>query len=72
MPFCCQEESRNAKAVDLLPYLVALCAIPLVANMFWVDSRTRKAAPRDGGQVIDTQVVPANVTIEGVGPTRLS
>jgi pimeloyl-ACP methyl ester carboxylesterase len=49
--------------------VVALCVIALVANMIWVDSRTRKAAPRDGGQVIDTQVVPANVTIQGVGPT---
>ncbi len=49
--------------------VVGLCVIALIANMFWVDSRTRKAAPRDGGQVIDTQVVPANVTIEGAGPT---
>jgi len=49
--------------------VVGLCVIALIANMFWVDSRTRKAAPRDGGQVIDTQIVPANITIEGVGPT---
>jgi len=49
--------------------VVALCVIALVANAIWVNSRTRKAAPRDGGQVIDTQVVPANVIIEGVGPT---
>ncbi|MFZ0314789.1 MAG: alpha/beta fold hydrolase [Candidatus Korobacteraceae bacterium] len=49
--------------------VVALCAIALFGNALWVDSLTRKAAPRDGGQVIDTQVVPANVTIEGVGPT---
>ncbi len=54
----------------LVPVIVfAVCVIALVANALWVDSRTRKAASRDGGQVIDTQVVPANVTIEGVGPT---
>jgi len=49
--------------------VVAVCAIALVANAIWVDSRIRKAAARDDGQVIDTQVVPANVTIEGAGPT---
>ncbi len=49
--------------------VVGLCVIALVANMIWVDSRIRKAKPRDGGQVIETQVVPANVTIDGVGPT---
>ena len=48
--------------------VVALCALALIANAFWVDARTRDAAPRDGGRIIDTQVVPANVRVEGAGP----
>ena len=32
---------------------------------------TRPAAPRDGGAIFDTAVVPANVRIEGSGPTIL-
>ena len=48
---------------------VSVCAFLLVANTFWVDRQTRAAAPRDGGQIIDTSVVPANVKVEGSGPT---
>ena len=48
--------------------IFALCAILLVANTYWVDSRTRAADAREGGQIIATSVVPANVRVEGSGP----
>jgi pimeloyl-ACP methyl ester carboxylesterase len=48
---------------------LALCVVGLVANARWVDSQTRAAAPRDGGSIIDTDVVAANVKVEGSGPT---
>ena len=51
--------------------VLALCAIALAANAVWVALETRPAAPRDGGAIFDTPVVPANVRIEGSGPTIL-
>ena len=45
-----------------------LSVVALAANTFWVDSKTRAAAARYGGQIIDTPVVPANVRVEGAGP----
>jgi pimeloyl-ACP methyl ester carboxylesterase len=48
---------------------VALLA--LLLNAAWVDSRSRLAAPRDGGKLIDTTIVPANVKVEGQGPALL-
>ena len=50
---------------------LAVCAIALAANSVWVTLATRPAAPRDGGAIFDTPVVPANVRIEGSGPTIL-
>jgi pimeloyl-ACP methyl ester carboxylesterase len=48
---------------------MALCIVlALAANAFWVDSRTRVASPRDGGQIVETSVVPANVKAQGTGP----
>jgi len=51
--------------------VVAVCVIALAANAVWVSMKTRPAAPRDGGAIFDTPVVPANVRIEGSGPTIL-
>jgi len=48
---------------------VALCTVALFANARWVDSKTRPAAARDGGHLIDAGVAPANVKVEGAGPT---
>ena len=48
--------------------LLCLCAPLLLVNARWVDSRTRPAEPREGGQIIDTNVVPANVKVQGSGP----
>ena len=49
----------------------ALCLAALAINAWWVDSQTRAAAPRDGGVIIDTPIVPANVKVEGQGPAVL-
>jgi pimeloyl-ACP methyl ester carboxylesterase len=51
---------------------VALCLLAvfglLAANTVILNAQTRAAAPRDGGQIIETGLVPANVKIEGEGP----
>jgi len=47
---------------------LVLGAVTLAANTFWVDAQTRRAAARDGGAIIDTPVVPANVQVQGSGP----
>ena len=50
----------------LISVVVAITAV-LAANTIWVDSRTRPAAPREGGRIIDTDVEPVNVRVEGQG-----
>ncbi len=57
-------------AAQLIAALVGVPAI-LVANMFWVDSRTREASSRDGGSLVDTGIEFANVRAEGNGPPIL-
>jgi hypothetical protein len=47
---------------------IILCIVALALNTFWVDSKTRAASPRDGGQIVETGVAPANVKAEGAGP----
>jgi pimeloyl-ACP methyl ester carboxylesterase len=47
--------------------VLALILAPITINAFLVESATRAAAPRDGGTVIETAVVPANVKVEGAG-----
>jgi pimeloyl-ACP methyl ester carboxylesterase len=47
--------------------LIAIGALLLAANTYWVDSQTRAAAARDGGHIVETGVVPANVKVEGSG-----
>jgi pimeloyl-ACP methyl ester carboxylesterase len=59
--------SRRQRLSWLISGLIAL-AITLAGNTLWVNSKTRPAAPRDGGSIIDTSVVPANVKVEGAGP----
>src|SRR5688572_9455025 len=48
--------------------VVTLIAFALATNTFWVDSATRPAAARDGGQLVETPLVTANVKVEGSGP----
>jgi pimeloyl-ACP methyl ester carboxylesterase len=56
----------------LLGLVVALVfAVALIGNMLWVDSRSRGAAARDGGTIIETGIEPANVKVEGQGPPIL-
>lgn len=50
---------------------LAGAVVVLTAYTIWVDSRTRPAAPRDGGKIIATSVEPANVKDEGKGPAIL-
>jgi pimeloyl-ACP methyl ester carboxylesterase len=40
----------------------------LAANAILVNRETRAAAPRDGGRLVATKIVPANVRVEGNGP----
>ncbi len=50
---------------------IALIVVALAINTWWVDSKTRAAAPRDGGEIVNTPIVPANVKVEGQGPAVL-
>ncbi|HEY1749016.1 MAG TPA: alpha/beta fold hydrolase [Xanthobacteraceae bacterium] len=55
-------------------WLCGLIAAPLLiifVNAVAVDSETRPAAPRDGGKLIDTGLVKANVKVQGTGPPIL-
>jgi len=47
--------------------VAALCAA-LLLNAWWVDSRTRPAMARESGQVMSTNIVAANVRVQGSGP----
>jgi pimeloyl-ACP methyl ester carboxylesterase len=51
--------------------LIVALAVALAANTIWVDSRTRPASPRDGGEIINSGIEPANVKLEGDGPAIL-
>jgi pimeloyl-ACP methyl ester carboxylesterase len=51
--------------------VVAAIAVVLVANTLIVDRITRPGAPRDGGQLVDTDIVAANVKVEGDGSPLL-
>jgi len=46
---------------------VGICVVALLANMVLVDRETRPATARDGGSLVKTDIVPANVKIEGNG-----
>src|SRR5579884_1428701 len=48
--------------------VVVVCIVLLLLNAYWVDSRTRAAMAREGGQVMNTSLVPANVRVLGSGP----
>jgi pimeloyl-ACP methyl ester carboxylesterase len=60
-------ERRRFRAWPVLAALVALIAVAVAANTLLVDRKTRAAAPRDGGRLIATDVVQANVKVEGSG-----
>ena len=50
----------------LLVVVAFVCA--LLLNAYWVESRTRAAVAREGGQVMSTSIVPANVRVHGSSP----
>ncbi|HEU0273610.1 MAG TPA: alpha/beta fold hydrolase [Candidatus Udaeobacter sp.] len=52
--------------VIIFVVLVA-CAFVLVVNARWVDSQTRPAKARDGGQILEAINIRANVRVEGRG-----
>lgn len=54
--------------VFIVVVLLFLCAPLLLINARLVDSRTRVAEAREGGQIIDTNIVQANVKVQGSGP----
>jgi pimeloyl-ACP methyl ester carboxylesterase len=52
--------------LGLILSLLAVVGL-LAANTVIVDSTTRPAQARDGGEIIETGIVPANVKVEGSG-----
>ena len=65
-----KEEPRRARrsAGWVVATIVAIAAV-LIFNWQMVDAKVRAAAPRDGGRLVETDVVTANVKVEGSGPT---
>ncbi len=59
--------SSRGWSIGLVLALLAVVGL-LAANTVVVDWRTRPAEARDGGEIVDTGVVPANVKVEGSGP----
>ena len=57
------------RIVVVIVTTVVLCSVALFANARWVDSQTRPAVARDGGQLINAGQMAANVKVEGAGPT---
>ena len=51
----------------LIAVVIAALAAALGMNTITIDSAVRAAAPRDGGGIVDTDVVAANVRVEGEG-----
>lgn len=51
--------------------VIAAIVLALAANTAIVDRITRPAAPRDGGHLVETDIVAANVKVEGSGPPLL-
>ena len=51
--------------------IVLVVAVLLLINARWVDSRTRVAMAREGGEVMTTSVAPANVRVQGSGPAMV-
>jgi pimeloyl-ACP methyl ester carboxylesterase len=47
--------------------VIGVALLAIFGNAIAVDSETRPAAPRDGGRLIDTGIVAANVKVEGAG-----
>lgn len=48
--------------------IIVLLVCALLLNARWVDSRTRAAIAREGGEMMSTSVVEANVRVQGSGP----
>lgn len=53
-------------SLGLILSLLAMVGL-LAVNTVVVDSKTRPAEARDGGQIVETGIVPANVKVEGTG-----
>ena len=49
-------------------FIIIILVCALLLNARWVDSRTRPPMAREGGQVMSTTFVPANVRVQGSGP----
>jgi len=51
-----------------LPALAALLIVALAGNALVVDGKTRPAAPRQGGSLVQAGEIEANVKVQGAGP----
>jgi pimeloyl-ACP methyl ester carboxylesterase len=58
---------RSRSGLAIVAVLAAI-ALALAVNTTAVDSVTRAAVARSGGAIMDTDVLPANVKVEGEGP----
>ncbi|MGV1013455.1 MAG: alpha/beta fold hydrolase [Methyloceanibacter sp.] len=63
-----KKETSAGKRWLVAVLVVALILAPITINAFLVASTTRPAEARDGGTIVETSVVSANVKVEGEGP----
>lgn len=60
--------SAMRRALLLTAVIVVAVAAALLVNAMLVDDKTRVAEARSGGHLVETDVVTANVRVEGEGP----
>jgi pimeloyl-ACP methyl ester carboxylesterase len=60
--------SNDGAAMKRVALAIALGIVATIGNALWVDAQTRAAAARTGGHLMQTDIAPANVMVEGAGP----
>ncbi len=62
------KSNNDGRAMKRVGMALVVLALATMANALWVSGKTRDAVARDGGTIMDTGVVPANVRVDGAGP----
>jgi pimeloyl-ACP methyl ester carboxylesterase len=62
------DAAKRSRLWFWLPALIAVLLVALYANTAIIDGKTRPAAPRQGGSLIDAGAIQANVKVQGAGP----
>lgn len=60
--------NTDGAAMKRVAVAIAVGIVATIANALWVDAQTRAALARTGGHLMQTDMAPANVMVEGKGP----